>query len=283
MVEEQGNGIAYRGLEGVFSTITTSVIGTGTTRRKQETTMLYFAEEVNPGTVEYRMLNLKFVPFGQATVTDLETFVKEFKPEPEIYETKTLPALRELTKTLAKAERCRSRGEKYSAEYEFRNALKIDEDNARGNFGLGLSLLDQGKNDEATKVLRKLVQLHDTFSSENKHVFNELGIQLRKNKLYDQALSYYASALKVSKEDENLYYNIARTLWDKEDFENSNKYISRAMLINPDFKEGRKLQLAVEKKLGIDRKKAAEEQPSEESAEASAEPPRKRSVEGFRE
>lgn len=269
---EQGNGSPQRRLEGVFSTITTNVIGTGTTRRKQETTMLYFAEEVEPGMVEYRMLNLNFVPFGEAIVVDLETFVKNFKPEPEVYETKTLPALRNLTKTLAKAERFRTRGEKFSAEYEFRNALNIDEDNVRGNFGLGLSLLDQGKNEDATKVLRKLVQLHDTFSAENKHVFNELGIQLRKNKLYDQALSYYASALKVSKSDENLYYNIARTLYDKEDYQNAGKYISRAMLLNPEFNEGRKLQLAVEKKLesepaGTEGKELEEQEEQEGSEE----------------
>ncbi len=249
MVQEQENVLAARGLEGVFSTQVMKVIGTGTTRRRQETTMLYFAEEVEEGRVEYRLLNPQFVPFGEAMSMGLEEFVEKFKPETEIYETKTLPALRKLTKTLAKAERYRSRGEKFSAEYEFKNALNIDEDNVRGNFGLGLSLLDQGKNDEATKVLRKLVQLHDTFNTENKHVFNELGIKLRKNKLYDQALSYYASALKVSKNDENLYYNIARTLYDKEDFQNANKYISRAMLMNPEFKVGRKLQLAVEKRL----------------------------------
>ncbi len=264
MVEEQENGLSQRGLEGVFSTVIKKVIGTGTTRRKQETTMFYFAEEVEGGKVEYRLLNPQFVPFGEAMTMGLGEFVEKFKPETEIYETKTLPALRKLTKTLAKAERYRTRGEKFSAEYEFRNALNIDEHNVRGNFGLGLSLLDQGKNDEATKVLRKLVQLHDTFNSENKHVFNELGIKLRKNKLYDQALSYYASALKTSKTDENLYYNIARTLYDKEDYQNANKYISRAMLMNPEFSVGRKLQLAVEKKLANEEPASLEDEEQSE-------------------
>lgn len=236
-------------LKGIFSRDDNIYIGSGTSRRKTLKTLYFFAEEIEEDKMEVRAVNGFFLPIGNPTVVNLAEFIQKHRPELELYQTKTLPALNDLAKTLAKAERLRNRGEQYTAEVEYQKALKMDETNVRGTFGLGLTYLDRGENQKAADLLKKLVKIEEAFHPDNKHMFNEFGIKLRKNKMYDQALAYYASAYKTSNRDENLLYNIARTLFDKGDFENGLKYITKALELCPDFEEGLKLKAALERKL----------------------------------
>ncbi len=232
-----GSSSGMERFEGIFSIQKNSWIGSGTTRRKVTKAVYYYAEMTEGGQVAVRPVNDKMVPKGRAEMVDLEAFVAIYKPESDIYEKQTLPAMRKVHKTLAKAERLRDQGQPYTAEYEFKNALAIDEDNIRGNFGLGLAYLELGKKEEAHEVLKKLVKLDDSFSADNKHLFNEFGIKLRKCGMFDQALSYYATAMKIAPDDENLCYNIARTLYDKEDYDTCLRYLKKAINLKPGFPE----------------------------------------------
>jgi len=221
--------------KGVFSTALVLWIGTGATKRKTSKDVLVYAEERQDGTVKTQELNDAFIPSGLVRIVKREDFVAKYKPESAIYTSKTIPALRQLQKTIAKAERLRAQGEPYSAEFEFQNALKLDDKNIRALFGLGLNYLDRGENDRANELLQQLVVLEETFDPENKHLFNEFGIKLRKNGMLDQALSYYARAFKLSSDDEHLCYNIARTLYDKNDIIKAAKFLKKALMINRSF------------------------------------------------
>ncbi len=227
--------------EGVFSREESFWIGTGATRRKTVNTMYYFAESRDDGQVSLRALNARHLPSGDELVMELDDFLSAFRPEPEIYHEKTIPALRQLSKSLAKAERLRGTGQPYGAEMAYKDALNLDADNVRGNFGLGLTYLDQGKKQEAEGVLKHIVKLEGSFEAENKHMFNEFGIKLRKSKMYEQALAYYATAYKVAKRDEHLCYNIARTLYDKGDLKTCQRYLEKALALRPDFEEAAKM------------------------------------------
>ena len=237
------------GLQGVFSREEQSWIGSGTTRRKTTQRVNYHAQQNEQGDVEFRPLNVHFLPHGDAQTLPLDEFLVAFKPEPELYKHKTMPALREVTKNLAKGERLRGQGQPLSAELAFKTALNMDAENVRGNFGLGITYLDQGKNDEAAQLLRKIVSLSGSFKPENKHLFNEFGIRLRKSGMYDQALSYYASAYKVAPKDENLCYNIARTLVEKGEYAVARKYLEKALVLQPGFPEAGSLLKVVLKEL----------------------------------
>lgn len=92
--------------------------------------------------------------------------------------------MRELQKTIARGERHRKNKEYYSAEYEFKNALKIDEENIRATFGIGLTYLDRGELDKAKMVFKRIYNLNGAFEREHKHLFNEFGIKLRKKTNY---------------------------------------------------------------------------------------------------
>lgn len=235
------------GVRGVFSTMKKSWIGTGTTRRKVDVQVYVYAEQ-DGDSVRVQELNENYLPSGEESEVSLEEFLAGYTPDPEVYEKKMQPAVRKLTKTLAKAERQRQQGEVYSAEFEFKNALDMDGENVRANFGLGLTYLDRGDTKEAERVLKKLVNLAQTFSHDNKHLFNEFGIKLRKSGMYDQALAYYGRAMQIASQDENLFYNIARTLYDKGDMEKGLVFVDKALALRSGFNEAEQLKQVMEKK-----------------------------------
>ena len=174
--------------------------------------MYAYVEEQPDGTYSVRYLNDAHVPVGKPWTITRDELLKDFTPEPELYANQVFPAVRELNKTISRAERMREKGQNYTAEYEFKKALRIDETNIRATFGFGLTYLDRGEAEKADLVFRRLVTLEAAFDREHKHLFNEFGIKLRKSGLADQALKYYARAVEFSEDDENLHYNRARVL-----------------------------------------------------------------------
>ncbi len=227
-------------IKGVFSTQTLMKIGTGTTQRKTIQKSYWMATELDDGTVEIQPLNKNYVPSGPKKIITKEELLEKYVPEPEFYTYEVYPKIRELNKTIARADRHRMRGETYSAEFEYNNALKVDEENIRANFGLGLTYLERGDTEKANNIFERLVKLDAAFEKEHKHLFNEFGIKLRKNKMYNQCLEYYGRALDLAKDDEHLYYNIARCYFELKDFDKCKEMLEKSLELNPDFKEGKK-------------------------------------------
>ncbi|BDV00169.1 hypothetical protein TDMWS_02540 [Thermodesulfomicrobium sp. WS] len=222
-------------IKGVFSSEKVAKVGAGTTVRKTTQTMYWFVEEDENGVIWVQPLNPNYVPSGPKQEVPREEFLENYRPEPEFYTHKVYPSIRKLNQTIARAERHRANGETYSAEYEFTNALKIDEENIRANFGLGLTYLERGDTARANDVFERLVKLDAAFEAEHKHLFNDFGINLRKNEMYDQAIRYYQRALELSPTDEHLHYNIARAYFAKADIANTVTHLRQALSINPDF------------------------------------------------
>jgi tetratricopeptide (TPR) repeat protein len=84
------------------------------------------------------------------------------------------------------------------------------------------------------------VRLDAAFDKQHKHLFNEFGINLRKNRMLDQALDYYKRAEDLTQTDENLHYNIARAFFEKNDVANCFEYLKKALAINPELSAARK-------------------------------------------
>lgn len=219
-------------IKGIFSTQEVKKVGAGTTVRKTVQKAFWFVEEAGGG-IMIQPLNANYVPSGPKRTVTLEDIIEKFQPEPEFYVQTVFPKMKELNKTIARADRHRQRGEGFSAEFEYSNALKVDEENVRANFGLGLTYLDRGETDKADNIFERLVKLEAAFDEEHKHLFNEFGINLRKNKMHTQAMDYYAKALELSGEDENLFYNIARVCLDKQDYAACVDYLFRCLALNP--------------------------------------------------
>jgi len=73
-------------------------------------------------------------------------------------------------------------------------------------------------------------------------LYNSAGIQCRKGKDYEKALSNFRKAIVVNAGDENLYYNLARTHLEKEDWQAAEEAIDRGLALNPNFNEGIRLK-----------------------------------------
>jgi tetratricopeptide (TPR) repeat protein len=230
-------------IKGVFSSERIAKVGAGATVRKTTQTMFWFAEEDEAGLIWIQPLNPNYVPSGPKQEIPKEEFLEQYAPEPEFYSSKVYPSIRKLNQTIAKAERHRANGESYSAEMEYGSALRVDEENIRANFGLGLTYLERGEAGKADNIFQRLVKMEGTFEPEHKHLFNDFGINLRKNEMYDQAVEYYARAIELSPCDENLHYNMARACFAKSDIEKTVEHLRAALIINKDLEIAQKFLL----------------------------------------
>ncbi len=222
-----------QGIEGVFSSQDVRRVGTGTTTRKTIQKAYWYAIEQAEGDIELQPLNVNYVPSGPKKRISKDEFLEKFAPEPEFYVSNVFPKIKEINKTIARADRHRANKEYYSAEMEYGNALKIDEDNIQANFGLGITYLERGENNKAEDILTRLVKLEGAFEAEHKHLFNDFGINLRKNGMYDQSIAYYTRALELTTHDENLYYNVARAFLEKKDPASALDYLLKGLDLNP--------------------------------------------------
>lgn len=235
-------------IKGVFSTQKVSKVGTGTTSRRTVQQAYYYAEENDKGEMELQPLNRNYVPTGPKQTVTKDELLTAYSPEPEFYQAEVFPKMRELGKTLARADRHRSRGETFSAEMEYGEALKVDEENVRANFGIGLCYMERGDTAKAEDILKRVVRLEAAFEEEHKHLFNDFGINLRKSKMFDQAVDYYKRAMEFSPGDENLYYNMARAHFELGNYSKAKENLEKAVELNPDLAEAKQFLDFITKK-----------------------------------
>ncbi len=235
--------------EGVFKIEKKGKIGTGTTAKRVNQTVIYYAKQDadNPEMVNLQMLNPKNIPFGTPEPVEKDVLLAEYTPVPEILK-EVLKNMREVAKSLARGDKFRKRGESFTAEFEYNNALNIDEENVRANFGIGLCLLERDEKDKAQEVFDRIIKIDAAFEDEHKHLFNEYGISLRKKELVEQAVEYYKRALELTKNDENLWFNLARAYFDSENWLECANAAQQCLEVNPDHPEGKKVLAYLAKK-----------------------------------
>lgn len=236
-------------------------IGEGASRRKADACIFYFAEKKEGDPIYIQALNQHQIPAGEKKFIDAKDFIQAYRPEPLIYYNTVKPSMERLDETVEKAEKLKN-NEKYDrAEEMYQEALKMDEDNVRAIFGLGITYLSTGNLEEAEKIFEKIVSVEHAFEPEHKHLFNEFGIKLRKCKMHEQGISYYQSAIECCPKDENLYFNLGRIYYEIEEHEKGLEVLCTCMDLAPEFEIAGKLKAAFEKKL------APAEEKTEESRE----------------
>ncbi len=197
----------------------------------------WFVQELDNGSYEVQALNRSNMPSGPKLTIDRDRFLSNYQPEPEYYAYKVLPSLRKQSDRIVRGEGHRHKEESYSAEYEFSVAVEVDEDNVRANFGLGLTYLDRGEVERAEDVFKRLIKLQAIYAPEHKHLFNEFGISMRKNGMYDQAIAYYRRAEDLCDDDEHLFLNLSRAYFEKGDIEGCIRYLKKSIALNSKFDE----------------------------------------------
>jgi len=235
---------------GVFSTVRTSRVGFGSTSTRVQETIYYLVREMEDGSYETQPLNGDWLPMGFKAVITKDQLLQQYTPEPELYAKQVAPKLSELRKALAWGDKYRKQGNYFSAEMEYGKALKLDEDNIRATFGIGICCIERGEKEKADLVFQKLVSMDAAFDAEHKHLFNEFGIALRKGEMYDQAMSYYERAVALAPDDENLHFNIARAAYQKGDVRAVYRHVAQCLEINPGHEAALQVKAHLDRKVG---------------------------------
>lgn len=90
--------------------------------------------------------------------------------------------------------------------------------------------------EQSEKFLRRALDAKGQFlSKDDIATFNRLGIILRNQGKWREALTEYQKALQVAPDDENLYYNMGMACAEGRDFRQAQGYILRALSLNGDL------------------------------------------------
>jgi tetratricopeptide (TPR) repeat protein len=213
-------------------------VGVGSTAKPLVVENYYEVMDVDEKTVAVVMIDLADRPFGQP-----ETMARDkltgFIYCPDYFQKKKDPKTAKAEKHVQIADRHLEKGEYYSAEFEYDQALTLNKDHLKANLGKGKTLFSMGRKEEARSIFNRLSTIKELFSKENKHIFNDFGIELRKTALYDDAISTYEKAVSIDPEDEILYYNLARVYYELKRTDEARAKLGRALEIKPEFNEAK--------------------------------------------
>ncbi|WFS63648.1 tetratricopeptide repeat protein [Pseudodesulfovibrio thermohalotolerans] len=81
------------------------------------------------------------------------------------------------------------------------------------------------------------------------HLYNRIGMVLRKMQDYETAEKYYLKALTLTSDDEYLHYNMGRLYYDWRKWAKMASSANKAVQINPDFAEAVKMLKFAQKKM----------------------------------
>lgn len=225
---------------GVYSLKQDTQIGMGDSATKRETVTYWYVRQMDRDHFEVQPLNIYHVPSGVKQELTAREFLSNYSPEPQYYKVFTVPALNSLAQKIEKGEELFAAGQIDDAEKAFLKALMIDDVNVKANYALGSVYSDKNDFAKLRKVLNTLLHVDEAFSQEHRERFNSFGIDLRKGKLFDEALSFYSRALELNAMDEHVYFNMARAYYEKNAMEECMRHLDIALAVNPAFEEARK-------------------------------------------
>lgn len=235
------------GLKCAFSDKRTVKVGTGSTTKRHEQNVYWYVEQIAPELFGVWMLNKNGVPTGSRKEMSKDKLLSTYYPELQYYNEHVAPKVMEMTGAVERGDRRREISDFSAAEAEYDIALKLDVENVRAVFGLGLSYLSRGEIKKAHHTFQDLIALEAAFAPEHKHLFNEMGIQLRKNKMFNESVAFYMRALKLGKEDAHLFYNLSRVYYEADDWSGCLNYLKRCLYLDQNLNEALNLlELAME-------------------------------------
>jgi tetratricopeptide (TPR) repeat protein len=118
-----------------------------------------------------------------------------------------------------------------------------DDPQLRGE--IGERFLKAGRYEEAFDYLAQALDL----SPESIHLYNRIGIALRRLGRFETGEKYYLRALQYAGHDPNLLFNLGRLYVDGQRWDKVAKAAAAALRVNPAFDEARKMLEFAERKL----------------------------------
>lgn len=209
----------------------------------------WFVRKVDENNFEVQPLNANNIPSGVRKVVDRETFMKYYTPELEYYRNNMVPCLETLQKKVRMGRRYFNLGRLDDAEREFCEAIIMHGEDVDANMGLGGVYAEQREFSKLRQLIDKLVSIDEVFREDQRHKFNEFGIDLRKRELYDDAIRFYRKALEVNDRDEHLHFNVARAYHGKGELDRALEHLKLALRLNPRLREAEAFLVTLRREL----------------------------------
>lgn len=219
-------------------------LGCGSTAKTTVVDNYYQVIEIDEDSVEIHLLDFSDQPVGKGEILSKKELDK-YIPCPDYFKNKKKPREILIEKHVQSGDQHFEKREFFSAEYEYNRALSMDPNHLKANLGKGKTLFVRGEKEAAKKIFSKLSDLDALYHKENKHIFNEFGIELRKKKMFQEAIANYLKAISIDPEDEVLYYNLGRAYYEDGRHEEAMDYLNHALAIQPDFREAQEFLSAI--------------------------------------
>lgn len=213
----------------------------------------WFVRKRSDDLYEVRPLDGKHLPSGVVKLIRREEFLKSYTPELSYYQDNPLPCLESLQKKVRMGRRLFNMNRIDPAEREFLDAVLIEDRGTVGEEEAGLAdvYAEQRQFTRLRVMLDKLLNADEAFREAERHRFNDFGIDLRKQELFDDSIRYYTKALEVNEVDENLHFNIARAYHGKKHFDACRAHLEKALEINPEMEEAKGFLRAIEAEVEV--------------------------------
>jgi len=213
-------------------------LGCGSTAKNVVVDNYYQVTEVDEDHVQIHLLDFSDRPVGKGSIITRKE-LGEYIPCPHYFENKKTPKEEIVERHVRTGDHHFSKREFFSAEYEYNQALSMEPNHLRAHLGKGKTLFARGEREEAKKVFAKLSNLDTLYDKENKHIFNEFGIELRKKMMFQEAIANYLKAISIDPEDAVLYYNLGRAYYEDGMTEEAIARLKQALAMQPGFREAK--------------------------------------------
>lgn len=224
---------------GVYSRAVEAQLGMGGSSREAAGRTYWFVRLMPDDSYELRPLNSNCLPTNIVSTMGKRDFMEHYRPELGYYEKRTMPVLESLKKKLAKGQEHFQSGELDKAECEFCKAMLLDETNVAANTGLGAIFCERQQYKKLQGVIDRLMGNDLFFLEEERHRFNDFGINLRKAGMYRESISFYEKAVDLNPEDEHLLFNLARVHFEQADLTRAMECLETALELNPEFPQAK--------------------------------------------
>jgi len=122
------------------------------------------------------------------------------------------------------------------AEKAFQHAITSDPKNAELQTQIGEIYLEHGQAEMAVEAFRGSLSLNETV-----HVYNRLGIALRRKNRYKEAIEEFYKALVIEPDNEVVHYNLGRAFLEDNQKDGAIGAFKKALECNPDFNEAKEM------------------------------------------
>jgi tetratricopeptide (TPR) repeat protein len=211
---------------GSYSTKKQVQVGTGTTTQEQQQTIMWLAAQLPSSDICIQPLDSANIPTGIVSTIGSADFFQHYIPEPDCYEQYIRPGAKKLSQWIGNAGAPIPQ-EKPDVETGrfLRSFLSI----LHGEAGLSMQ---EGDPDKLRLLVHQAVDMH--FFDHFLISISTAAVRLRKERNYPLAIDFYSRALQV-REDDHLFFNIARTYYEMKNIEAAKACLAKALAVNPDL------------------------------------------------